>query len=241
VSGYYKRKKLATRGDTLLQQLFHLIGFAVCHQLPERSIHFGGRVLPVCARETGIYLGFLFSFVFLALVNRKREYGFPPLYVLIFALVGIALMAIDGFTSYAGWRSTTNSIRLLTGILAGSALPLVLLPIFNYQAWSESTAGRVIKNGYQFAAFVISLFVLFLLVESRFPPLFLPFSLTVTSTIIFAFFYINLILVMLIPVWTKKAKRLRDLAIPFLIATALTALELTLSYNLHRLLLSRIT
>lgn len=225
----------------MLQRFFDLIGFAVCHQLPERSIHFGGRVLPVCARETGIYLGFLFSFVFLTIVNRKREHGFPPLYVLIFALIGITLMAVDGFTSYAGLRSTTNAIRLFTGILAGSALPLVLLPIFNYQAWSESSPERIIRSGYHFVAFAASLFALFLLVESRFIVLYLPLSLVITFTIIFAFFFINLILITMIPLWTKKAGKLRDLAIPFLIAAAFTALELTLSYNLHRFLLSRIT
>lgn len=225
----------------MLQKFFDLIGFAVCHQLPERSIHFGGRVLPVCARETGVYLGFLFSFVFFAIVNRKREYGFPSLYVLIFALIGITLMAVDGFTSYAGWRSTTNAIRLFTGILAGSALPLVLLPIFNYQAWAESSSARVIRSGYQFVAFVVGLLALFFLVKSRFPVLYLPLSLVITFTIIFAFFFINLILITLIPFWTKKAGKLRDLAIPVLIAVAFTAVELTISYNLHRFLLSRIT
>ncbi len=225
----------------MLERLFHLIGFAVCHQLPERSIHFSSHVLPVCARDSGIYLGFLFSFVFLIVVNRRREYGFPPLYVLIFALIGITLMAVDGFTSYAGLRSTTNAIRLFTGILAGSVLPLVLLPIFNYQAWSESSAERIIRSGYHFVAFAASLFALFLLVESRFIVLYLPLSLVITFTIIFAFFFINLILITMIPLWTKKAGKLRDLAIPFLIAAAFTAAELTLSYNLHRFLLSRIT
>ena len=33
------------------------IGALICHQLPERSFHFWGAQLPVCARCTGLYAG----------------------------------------------------------------------------------------------------------------------------------------------------------------------------------------
>src|SRR5262245_24389943 len=33
------------------------IGSLVCHQLPNRSFHFWGAQLPVCARCTGLYVG----------------------------------------------------------------------------------------------------------------------------------------------------------------------------------------
>src|SRR5260221_6078532 len=35
----------------------YAIGHLICHQLPTRSFHLWGAVLPVCARCTGIYAG----------------------------------------------------------------------------------------------------------------------------------------------------------------------------------------
>src|SRR5260221_11119827 len=35
----------------------YAIGHVICHQLPARSFHLWGAVLPVCARCTGIYAG----------------------------------------------------------------------------------------------------------------------------------------------------------------------------------------
>jgi uncharacterized membrane protein len=52
---------------------------------------YGTGYIPICARDTGIYFGFLTTFIFLTVKNRKHEYGFPPWYVLLFGVMGIGL------------------------------------------------------------------------------------------------------------------------------------------------------
>lgn len=225
----------------MLVKLLNLLGFAVCHQLPERSLHFSNRVLSICARDTGIYLGLLVSVVFLTLLNRKRQSGLPPWYVLVFGAIGVALMAADGFTSYSGWRTTTNDIRLLTGLLTGAALPLVLVPIFNFQVWKENSSDRIMRNFYHFLGYLAVIALTFFIARSGLSWLFWPIALLSALAIIFAFIYINLILITLIPLWTQKAERLKSLIVPLVIAGVLTAIELALSYQFHAFLLSRLT
>lgn len=225
----------------MLIKLFDLLGFAVCHQLSERSLRFGSAVLYICARDTGIYLGFFVSFVFLTLLNRRRQSGLPPWYVLVFGALGVALMAVDGFTSYSGWRTTTNDIRLITGLLTGAALPLVLVPIFNFQVWKENSSDRIMRNFYHFLGYLGVIALTFLILRSGFSFLFWPLALLASVAVIFAFIYINLILVTLIPFWTQKTERLINLAVPTAIAIVLSAIELIASHQFHAFLLSRLT
>ena len=81
-----------------------------CHQLPERSFFINGFQFPVCARCTGIILGYIISLFY--------SFCFKQLHIAI----GIALiipMSFDGllqlFTNY----SSTNIKRFMTGVLAG--------------------------------------------------------------------------------------------------------------------------
>jgi len=225
----------------LVYAVIDWLGFAVCHQLPERSLSYGSRVLAICARDTGIYLGLLVGVLVLCLLNRRREYGFPPWYVFVYGLFGLGLMALDGFSSYGGFRTTTNDIRLITGLLAGSAIALVVVPLFNYQAWKNGVNERTIKGPRELLIYAATTLAVFLFLQYRPGWLFWPMFILTGGAIIFAFVYVNMILVMLVPWWTQKAERLRDLAVPILIGAILGYIELAASYWMHAYLLSKIT
>lgn len=81
-----------------------------CHQIPERSFFISGYQFPVCARCTGIIVGYIIS----------------AIYTIIFTDLGMVLsltlllpMAVDGslqlFTNYL----SNNIKRFITGLLAG--------------------------------------------------------------------------------------------------------------------------
>ena len=117
------------------------LGSGLCHQLPERSFIWHGVQLPLCARCTGIYLGFLFTFLILAFFYRKapRRGGLSRFYYVSMVVMGLPLV-FDGLSSYLGFRTTTNSIRLLSGASFGAVLAA---PIFYI------VCDALLKNGSQ--------------------------------------------------------------------------------------------
>jgi len=102
-----------------------------CHRRPDRSFSYRGRQFPVCARCTGIVVGYL---------------AYP---LLLSNLVGIGVIAslalqlpalIDGGTQYRRWRDSNNLLRALTGVLSGIG-----------------QAGLVVLTGRYLAQLVVSL------------------------------------------------------------------------------------
>jgi len=107
--------------------LFNFIGRLVCHQLPERTLLAGGYYLPVCARDTGAYIGLLLGYSLLAL--RRREASGPPnLWATLFMVMP---MIVDAGTQWIGLRASTNELRLLTGLLFGIALAPLLVYVLS--------------------------------------------------------------------------------------------------------------
>jgi len=131
----------------MLDTLFAAIGYGLCHQLPERSFFAGGFQLPVCARDTGIYLGFAVGLLAVTLIHRaERPTGPPPWPVLVLVAAFIAAMGYDGVTSYLGLRESTNDLRLATGMLTGWALSGITFPMINAQLWQRSSSGRLLST-----------------------------------------------------------------------------------------------
>lgn len=85
-----------------------------CHQMGERSFFVCGRQFHICARCTGILVGYLISPLFI-LWGDLALCLFPA---------SAACMALDGLTQLLRWRTSNNALRLATGLCFG----LTLLP-----------------------------------------------------------------------------------------------------------------
>jgi len=116
---------MAIPSDPFSSILWNL-GFAICHQLPERSFVLGGYQMPMCARDTGIYLGFLAVVLFYVLTRRYRKAKIFDRPTIMAAIFGMALYLFDGASSYLGLLSTNNPMRLATGLLFGISAGLLL-------------------------------------------------------------------------------------------------------------------
>ncbi|MDO8964217.1 MAG: DUF2085 domain-containing protein [Coriobacteriia bacterium] len=223
----------------MLDTVLHWLGYGLCHQLPARSFIAGGHQLPVCARDTGIYLGFVVSYLVIVLLDRGRRRGdMPEWWVLALGALGVAAMAWDGVTSYAGLRETTNILRLATGYMTGFAMPLVVVPLVSSQLWRRSEPGRVLEAPWEAAVWLAALPVAFAGTLWGGPAVGTLYALLTAAAIIATFTAVNLIIVLLAPRFERRSDRLRDAWLPLLIAVAMTFAEIAATAWVRGFLLS---
>ncbi len=87
-----------------------------------------GYKFPVCARDLAIYAAMLLGAFLLPFVMKVDTKTVPPLRYFIIALIPIG---IDGGTQLIGLRTSTNELRIITGVIAGIVIPFYLIPMLN--------------------------------------------------------------------------------------------------------------
>ena len=84
--------------------------FFMCHQKPERSFFYKGKQFPICARCTGLAIGYSTAVIVLIISGLLKFWLIAPL---------ILPTAIDGTGQLFRIWESNNIRRLVTGILAG--------------------------------------------------------------------------------------------------------------------------
>ncbi|MDF2819932.1 MAG: hypothetical protein K0R15_373 [Clostridiales bacterium] len=90
-----------------------------CHQMPERSLIFGGYQFPLCARCTGVILGYILELISLPFIQ-------PNLYI---GLICSAIMFLDWFIQFINILPSNNHRRIVTGILGGYGIMSIFVSI----------------------------------------------------------------------------------------------------------------
>jgi uncharacterized membrane protein len=219
--------------------LMDQVGFAICHQLDDRSLTYGGRVLPVCARDTGMFLGFSVCFVALLLAygwGRRRYPSWPKIIALaLFVLPAV----VDATTSYAGLRESTNAIRLVTGALAGAGLAALVFPlsvgVFSPAGEVEDTSIRhtVFRSWWSIPLLLSLPVVISLLLWPDWPGAYWVWAPLVTLSIIFTLLVLNYTLIALALVWSRGEDRLPSATKIAGLASLATLVELVSANRLH--------
>ncbi len=208
------------------------LGFAICHQDPERLLRFGGRPLFVCARDTGLLVSFFTLVLALSLLRGRKRAGMPPWPLLACGAAGVLFLAWDGLTSYLGFRDSTNTIRFLSGFAAGAGLAFPAAALLNREVFAGDRALKVGSRPGDLAAAGLAGGALLALYLWRPGPLSRPAQLWLLLSLLGTFWVLNLLLVYLL-----KEKEAGGLTPGRAAAAALlTVLELAGSYWLHRLI-----
>lgn len=211
----------------MLEQSLHWMGLGLCHQIPERSLFGGGVQAPVCARDTGIYVGFTLAMIVIAFLHRgERPRGFPRGHVWAVMVVLLAWMGWDGVSSYVGLRETTNTLRVLTGLGVGFSIAAVLVPMLNDEVWLSAGSGRLLEPAWRFWVWLAAIPLSWGLIAFGGPLLGVAFPVLIAVSILVTLTTINLVIVAMLPFFDRQARRWWDLLGPIAVALALSFAEI---------------
>jgi Predicted membrane protein len=143
----------------IIAWLYNMIGSLVCHQLPERTISASGIKLPMCARDTGIYLGVFIGAIFAILRGRMKADRPPSIFMAITLCLLMVPMMFDGIGSYIGMLQTGNTTRMITGALFGLSLIVFLLPVANYKVEGKNEY-LLLKNHFELGLLILALMLI---------------------------------------------------------------------------------
>lgn len=222
----------------------HFFLGGVCHQIPERSLHYGGRALPLCARCTGTFLGAGLAFVALYAIARGRRGGFPTWRVTAILAGLVGWWALDGGNSFLHlitgqtWLyEPSNTLRLVTGMGCGLAIGAVIRPLYQAAMWRDIDNRPVLENLKQLALYLVvgAGGVLALLAWPGAPHMF--WAVLLFVAVVGVFTLVNSILVVLLFHKEGLAVRHTEL-IPYMLAgLVLSAIEIGTLATLHVLIL----
>ena len=223
-----------------------LVGYAICHRIPERSFFVGGAQLPLCARCSGTYLGALIGFVVMALLGRRRAANLPSPLVLVFLILFVAVMGLDGVNSYLTLfpgaphlYEPQNWLRLTTGTLEGIALAAVMLPVFNQTMWADATDERSLHNLRELGVVALGGIAVILVVLAEPPALLYPLALLSSGTVLWMLTLINSVLATIAARRENYAFGWQDAAPFMVVGLAMTLAELS-TIDLGRAYLTRL-
>jgi uncharacterized membrane protein len=222
-----------------------LVGYAICHRIPERSFFIGGQQLPLCARCSGTYLGALAAFAVMYLLGRRRAANLPPVVVLVVLVLFVAAMGFDGVNSYLTLfpgmphlYEPHNWLRLTTGTLEGIALAGVVLPVFNQTMWANATDERSLRNLRELGLVVLVGIVIIGIVLAEPPALLYPLAILSSGSVLWMLTLINSVLVTIFARQENRAVTWRNAAPLMLVGLAMTLAELS-TIDLGRAYLTR--
>ncbi len=97
----------------------------VCHQIAERSFRIMNYPLAVCARCSGIYLGFLFGTVLFPFFKKLKSGPLPPRWILGISVVP---MILEVFLSQLGFIPTSRFLMGFSGFVPGTVMAFFVIP-----------------------------------------------------------------------------------------------------------------
>jgi uncharacterized membrane protein len=211
-----------------------VVGYGICHRIPERSFFLNGHQLPLCARCTGTFLGVVVGLTAMVLLRRGRASGMPPILVLAVLVMFTALWAFDGVNSYLTLfpgaphlYEPQNWLRLATGLLNGLTLIAFAFPIFSFTLWREPTRERVFKNLWEIVALLPVMALLTWIIQAQIGFLLYPLAILSSLGVLLMLTIINSMIAAVVLRRESYAQTWLQALPPLVVGAALAILEIT--------------
>ena len=234
-------------GASLLDRLRTLDG-GICAQIPSHTLIIGGQYLPLCSRNTGIYMGFISTFLFLAASGRLRAAFLPGKWVAVALGIAVLFMAEDGFNSlFLDLRlphlyQPHNLLRLFSGLGTGVAMAAFIVPVANTLLWRVEDERSSFGSLRAWAPLIPVLLLVFLLVgEVQAPALLYPIAILSTAGVVIALSLINVVLVLGVANHSGRFQTWRQFFPVYTLAVALAIVELLALFALKTRLMGGMT
>lgn len=126
-------------GAAIIGSFLKFLLSGICHQYQPRCLVIFDLQTCLCARCFAFYAAnMVFAIIYAAIRLPNRPISFITLSVLVLPLV------IDGTTQLLGFRTSTNAVRVATGLLAGVGTAAAILPFVSLR---PSSTNRIFQQG----------------------------------------------------------------------------------------------
>lgn len=199
-----------------------LLGYAVCHQMEERSFHAHSLSSPLCARCTGMYLGAILAIAYQAFQDRRGK--FPKLWVSLVLGLFLIWFGLDGVNSFL-WLipslrfgyEPSNLMRLITGTGVGLGIGSILAPLFNQTVWQDWIDRSFYEKWFSFPLLLLFAGLMVCGVFSQSPFILLPAMFVSSLSVVFLLSSLWTVLALMLLGRVSRQKRWNELALPILI------------------------
>jgi uncharacterized membrane protein len=211
-----------------------VVGYAICHRIPERSFTLNGRPLPLCARCTGTFLGAVVGLAAMLVRRRHRAARLPPIPVLGVLVSFVGFWLFDGLNSYMTFFPSApnlyeprNWLRLTTGMLNGLALIGFVFPIFNFTLWRHPTQERGIRSVWELVAILPVVALLIFVIQAQINLLVYPLAILSSLGVVVLLTLINTMIATIVLGREGYARTWSQTLPPLFVGAALALLEVT--------------
>ena len=215
------------------------VAYGICPQRPGHSLFHGGIQMPIEARESGIFGGFVIGLVTIMLLRRFRAMEYSQMTMLAAFIGFIGIMGLDGLNAiaYDFYLPTPYvpqvNLRLGTGLLAGLGIAGVMLPTFNQIIWRSGPDEAPLTGWRDLGVALLFTTLFFLAANSEVSWLLFPVSIIVIGGQLLLMSVLGGVLAVSFFGYAGRAERWIDLAPVFLLGLVLAALALGASSTLR--------
>jgi uncharacterized membrane protein len=214
-----------------LEWKMYAVVHGVCAQ--QHNIFLGDLQFPLCARNSGIYLSFLLSTLYLYAIGRGRDSGIPPWPITATLLLFVAIMGVDGFNSLfvdlgrQPLYTPDNFVRTLTGMGMGIAIAVLLhLVLVNTLRKDADNSRPILRSWWELLGIIAVNLLALGAIYGNLSFMFWPLAFLAFFGITGVLYTVSLLLTALVMGYEGRVTKLSDLARPATVALVPTLIML---------------